>query len=737
MYKSRVRFGNNLVDMAFDTSTGELIELINLRNGDNLLKNWNALRTMPFFVGIRTKDGESKLLRPPSYNTLLKHSFLKPKITFNELYNGNKSISISYKNLVVGEDIRNISVIYTVEVKPNDCETLWKIHIKNDEPNCIISSVSFPCLYGVYLGESWKDDILVYPFNAGEKIENPVETYEKEPSAIGWKWQEYKYIYFMDGIDTQQDGDGSFFRQHAYSGPLSMMWLDYYDSEQGLYLACYDDNFAVGSLRAETFGRRRPGMGFSAIKYPEIKCGETWESPYFGLAIHEGDWHWGADTYRRWRSSYKHGIEPPLPNWFRQSPGMVAHYDFKYQGGGIVHRFSDIPKIYEQASDMGLNHILISGWHRDGFDNGFPQYTPDPDLGTEKDLIRAVRHVRGLGGHITFYINSQLCNMKYQDKQELIEEASVKRRNGDIETVGYGDSESIVFATMCSGSKKWQGHLKRAVYYLVDTVGADGIYFDQLGMAKPQFCYDERHGHHIASWNHGYKRLLVDIIKSFKDRGEDEPVIFYEGVTDIHGNYVSGQLISTFFYYHTGAYPELYRYTFPKQILIDMVYPYKGLAMRPVHVGQASREMINKAFVIETYLWIYDLEEDNTFRRDPEQLEYLKKVIRLRKVWLELYGHGVFRDTVGINVNDSDIMAKLYELGDGSVLIAVANGNKKIGGCLRVYCDVHSVERVLCHYLDNPDNPIELMWAEGIEEQSSYLELELADCELALIYIEL
>ena len=29
--------------------------------------------------------------------------------------------------------------------------------------------------------------------------------------------------------------------------------------------------------------------------------------------------------------------------------------------------------------------------------------------------------------------------------------------------------------------------------------------------------------------------------------------------------------------------------------------------------------MINKDFAIGTYLWIYDLEEDNTFRRDPEQ----------------------------------------------------------------------------------------------------------------------
>ena len=33
-----------------------------------------------------------------------------------------------------------------------------------------------------------------------------------------------------------------------------MMWLDYFDSEGGLYLSCYDDKFMIGSLRAGNFG---------------------------------------------------------------------------------------------------------------------------------------------------------------------------------------------------------------------------------------------------------------------------------------------------------------------------------------------------------------------------------------------------------------------------------------------------------------------------------------------------
>lgn len=80
-----------------------------------------------------------------------------------------------------------------------------------------------------------------------------------------------------------------------------------------------------------------------------------------------------------------------------ESPGLVAHYDFQYQGGGIVHRFRDIPALYAQAREMGLSHLLLSGWNVDGFDNGFPMYTPSPELGTEEELRQALRQVREAG----------------------------------------------------------------------------------------------------------------------------------------------------------------------------------------------------------------------------------------------------------------------------------------------------------------------------------------------------
>lgn len=671
MRHSRIRIGNELVELGFDSYTGELLELIDVMSGENLIKNWCEEKTAPFFVELSHKDGRKEKLDIPKYNFLLSYEAYKPRINITGLESGGKRLEVFYNVLMSRDGIRKVEVKYSVEVYPGCSETFWRISVRNLEAYTIIKSVMFPCIYGVYLGETWKDDTLVYPFNAGEKTENPVSAYENEPAQIGWKWQEYKYIYHLNGIGTKKEGDGSYVREFKYSGPVSMMWLDYYDSEKGLYMASYDDSFQVSGLHAETFGEKRPGMGFYITKHPETGTGHEWDSAAAVVAVHKGDWHWGADRYRAWREACRPVAAQYVPEWFEKSAGLMAHYDFKYQDGEVVHRFSDIPKLYDLAREFGLNHLLISGWHRDGFDNGFPMYEPDTDMGSREEFEANVQKVRKDGCHVSFYINSQLFNTRYTGLEELRQGSGVMGEDGRVAADSYGD-KAISFSVMCCQAEPWRKHLRSAADYLLDNAGADGLYIDQLGMARPQFCYNPSHGHHPSSWNQGYGRLLDEI--NSEHNGENPyAALIYEGVSDIHGSKVSGQLISTFFYYHSGAFPEMYKYTFPEQTLVDMVYPSKNQVMRPVHVSQVSREMINKAFITGSYFWIYDLEEDNTFTSDPEQLEYLKSVLKLRKLWLESFGKGIFKDTVGLLFDENAISAKKFEISSTMTLIAVWN----------------------------------------------------------------
>jgi hypothetical protein len=95
--------------------------------------------------------------------------------------------------------------------------------------------------------------------------------------------------------------------------------------------------------------------------------------------------------------------------------------------------------------------------------------------------------------------------------------------------------------------------------------------------------------------------------------------------------------------------------------------------MRPVHVADQGRTIMDRAFVIGSYYWVYDLEEDNTFRNDPQAYAHLCRMTALRRSWLARFGHGRFRDTEGIIAVPDGVLAKRFVLDDETVLLAVAN----------------------------------------------------------------
>ena len=119
------------------------------------------------------------------------------------------------------------------------------------------------------------------------------------------------------------------------------------------------------SLLVGTRGPDCPGVLF-AFDHPAR--GEVWESPPCTVALHDGDWRDAVDAWRGARQD-----APQSPGWFQKSAGLVAHYDFQYQSGEVVHRFAELPGLYDLARAQGLTHIMLAGWHEDGFDRGFPR----------------------------------------------------------------------------------------------------------------------------------------------------------------------------------------------------------------------------------------------------------------------------------------------------------------------------------------------------------------------------
>ena len=646
MYHSRVHFENDLLSLALDTRTGELMELIRKETGDNYIKS-NLVACPPPFC-LETESG-ARITAPPS-SEAANDPQLAAKIT-HQIAGNKQIIRVSYEKLMdQNRVIYHCPLTYTLTL--TDHSSLIQTEIEFVPDNMAVNSCLFPYLSGIWLGEDYADDILLYPFNGGIRMENPITSLSAPKKQIHWRWQDYHYIYNYKGMGLSPDSLGYYTLDHAYSGPLSMAYLDLFDGKNGLYLGADPQKISgIISLVARTKGESDLGMNF-AIRH-RLPVAKEVHRLSGEILLHRGDWHEAADYYRTLTSRNTRSC----PEWFDQSSGLAAHYDFKYQNSGVVHHFADIPRLAEEAKEIGLDHLLFSGWHKDGFDNGFPQYYADDQLGNLEELKSGIRFAHNLGIKVSFYLNSRLANIKYQANSELIESGCIRQKDGSLYIEQYG-SKNLKFATMCAASDAWQQHMKQSFAY-VKEAGADGIYFDQIGMAPPLLCYAKDHHHPVDDWVTGC-RQLISLAK------ELDLNIIIEGCSDLYGPMVGGQLISTFSYIDV-AYPRLFRYTFPHQGLVDMVYPKKNLAMRPVFVANRAKQMIDTAIITGMTPWVYDLEEDNTFFRDPEMLDYLKKALIIRKAFLSVPGKKTFRDVCGLFGNPN---AALFETKDGVILLA-------------------------------------------------------------------
>jgi hypothetical protein len=78
--------------------------------------------------------------------------------------------------------------------------------------------------------------------------------------------------------------------------------------------------------------------------------------------------------------------------------------------------------------------------------------------------------------------------------------------------------------------------------------------------------------------------------------------------------------------------------------------------------------MMGMLFTNGSYFWIYDLEEDNTFSRDPEGFEMLKRLLSLSKIRKEWLPEGLFRDTDGITCDTDGIRVSRFSEGERNAL---------------------------------------------------------------------
>ena len=208
----------------------------------------------------------------------------------------------------------------------------------------------------------------------------------------------------------------------TYPGAMQMGWMDVYNRKDGIgyYYANQDPETRLMLLQVEL----RPFSKGADMKdnWPaasDLPAGEPigltigWVNlPYFShgtftagpvaLQVHNGDWHQASGIYRGWFDQHFTVRRPP--DWLRKENAwqsiIIANGE-----DVIVHRFNELPKLAADAKKYGITTFEILGWDMGGIDRGYPQYTPDPRLGTPEEFRKALADMRALGVHPLIFSN--------------------------------------------------------------------------------------------------------------------------------------------------------------------------------------------------------------------------------------------------------------------------------------------------------------------------------------------
>jgi len=306
-------------------------------------------------------------------------------------------------------------------------------------------------------------------------------------------------------------GGGLRFPEYYVSYPveIGMPWFDMYnhDLQRGLYYACYDTTPRLFVLRWEMhpgLARNRiagnwpspaeieaqhdeypPGLVMHWVFFPYTPAGETFVSPPVVVQFHAGDWHEAAKIYRAWFVA-NFPIRSSEESWLRQAQA-IQDAMFMLPEGNVMLTFKEMPEWARGAKEYGVNAVLVSGWNVGGHDNQYPNYTPEPKLGTWEELQQAIAECHQLGVKVFFFANIQPVDVSTEMYEEALSRYRIMNSKGYSNVSGWG--MGTLGARMgltrppiggCDpGFPEYRRIIVEHMRKLAE-IGADGVHYDKV-----------------------------------------------------------------------------------------------------------------------------------------------------------------------------------------------------------------------------------------------------------------
>lgn len=452
-----------------------------------------------------------------------------------------------------------------------------------------------------------------------------------------------------------------------YPGDAAMGWFGLQSGGHFLYMGRHDPKLKICVLSVGVSPRdHNPRLLIAISHIPCAKKGETVTTTKCFVSLNEGDWRTGSDIYGGYARANWY-TPPVVPEWVKNITGW-QRVILRHQFGEVLFTYDDLPRIYEEGAKCGLNMMMVFGWWKGRFDNGYPIYEPDEGLGGAEKLKESIRKIQEMGGRVALYTNGQLIDVATDYYREI----GHKVCRIDIDGNDYRDhyrfgNDGLMlrafgyksFVTACPANEEWQNRVVMHEKMKFD-FGADSAFFDQIGAAAPLPCFNEEHFHgprpdECEIWR-------VEAFKKLHANCPEEKAVGTEMVNDMvlpYVQYIHGCQLGPIF--GPNCFPEMFMRTFPETVQTDRfvhdnkagtdrqlgnafihgyrhdVSPWRGRA----HIGQIPElaEKITKILALKEkyrkffYKGTYVREEDPVLPAGVKYGEFVNGIERMYALW--------------------------------------------------------------------------------------------------------
>ncbi|MBU2904075.1 hypothetical protein KO529_04700 [Arenibacter algicola] len=429
------------------------------------------------------------------------------------------------KELYIDDISTTVNAEFTIEVK-ND-SFLFSGNISCTTGEWIIKSLDYPRLSKMEVG---KENTKIYwPDGLGQLFNSPTE--------FGTK----KSLDYPSGWGT-------------------MPWFTLNSGNYGVYVGVHNPlqhnaNITLGAMDG-TFDF------ISNIHTPIYEADYT--MPEFVVKPYKGTWHHAAKYYRSW---YNENFKiASSPDWVINDTGWLLAI-LKQQNGNVMWPYRDIDQLCDIAKKFNLTTIGLFGWAVGGHDHLYPNYLPDPLMGGEKELKDAIKRAQDRGIKIILYANGKLIDTstdyyRYRGMETMMFGNDKKPRMDFY--VKHNNKSPEIFCWACTGSGYWRKTMHDLALQ-ANSLGADGILFDQLGVLRPELCYSTYHDHKPGHGDSKYRlQLIREIREDLKEKNSNFVVMTEASNTSVlqEIDYTHGW--GKAYAPSDNAFPDLYKYTFPE-----------------------------------------------------------------------------------------------------------------------------------------------------------------------------